>query len=131
MRVKIQAKTGTKIVNLNRRKAIRERCLNCTGWEYKEVANCEFVGCALYTFRSGQGKQNAKERDKAIRKYCMWCMCDQRSEIAKCTCPDCPIFPYRLSGGVDRSVEVATEPKNDHIEPGFEDKIQDEYRNIG
>ena len=127
MKVSILRKNGHEIVDLNGRKAIREQCLNCSGWEYKEVANCEFIGCALYPFKSGQGKQNAKERKKAIRKYCMCCLCDQRSEIVKCTCPDCPIFPYRLSGGVDRSVEITSLPKTGHIEAFPKPKIKKPY----
>ena len=60
MRVLIQAKNGTKEIDINRRKAIRERCLNGSAWVPKEVTNCEFTDCSLHPFRSGKGKQNAK-----------------------------------------------------------------------
>ena len=36
MKVRIRGKDGHKIANLNRRKAILERCLNCKGWYPKE-----------------------------------------------------------------------------------------------
>ena len=102
MRISILGKKGQKIVDLNRRKAIRERCLNCAGWFYKEVTNCIFTDCSLYPFRSGQGKQNAKVRSKAIRKFCLWCMNGQHGKVFKCLSVDCSLFTYRKTQ-VDRS----------------------------
>ena len=121
MKVQIQSRSGYKIINLNRRKAIRERCLNCSGWVPKEVSNCEFVDCPLYPFRSGKGKQNPAIRKKAIRNYCLWCMCGQRSEVSKCVCPDCPLFPFRMNG-IDRTIKIKSLPKNDHIDAVWGDK---------
>jgi hypothetical protein len=121
MKLKIQSKDGHKTINLNRRKAIRERCLNCSGWVPKEVSNCEFVDCSLHPFRSGKGKQNPKLRKKAIRKYCLWCMCSQRSEVSKCVSPDCPLFPFRQNG-IDRPPNIKSLLKNDHIEAVSEEK---------
>ncbi len=130
MKVTILGKNGLKVVDLNRRKAIRERCLNCAGWFHKEVTNCTFTGCPLYPFRSGQGKQNAKVRAKAIRNYCLWCMNGQRSEVSKCISPDCSLFPYRNSV-TDRSTEIQSLPKKGHIGPLCEDKIEVESNAIG
>ncbi|MDO9566102.1 MAG: hypothetical protein Q7J15_05110 [Candidatus Desulfaltia sp.] len=115
MKVSILGKNGLKAVYLNRRKAVREKCLNCAGWSYKEVTNCEFDDCDLYLFRFGKGKQNAKARAKAIRNYCLWCMNGQRSEVSKCASSDCPLFPYR-KGGIDRSAEIDPTQKKQHIE---------------
>ena len=95
MKVKIQSRDGHKIVNLNRRKAIRERCLNCSGWLAKEVTKCKFSDCQLYPFRTGQGRQDPKARNIAIRQYCLWCMNGRRTEVAKCPSFDCSLFPYR------------------------------------
>jgi len=67
MLVLIQYKNGQKEIDLNRRKAIRERCLNCTGWSYKMVKECPCNDCPLHPYRSGQGKQNAKKRFVAIK----------------------------------------------------------------
>ena len=122
MKVAILGKNGPKVVDLNRRKAIRERCLNCAGWYYKEVTNCTFTDCQLHPFRSGQGKQNAKARAKAIREYCLWCMNGQHGEISKCPSTDCSLFPYRKTK-TDRATEIKSLPKNDHIQAIFEDKI--------
>ncbi|ACL05864.1 conserved hypothetical protein [Desulfatibacillum aliphaticivorans] len=105
MKISILRKNGHEVVDLNRRKAIRERCLNCSGWVRSDVTHCDIPHCHLYPYRMGAGPQNAKEREKAIRRYCLECMGGQRAEIAKCTCPDCSLYPYRMSQ-VDRSVEI-------------------------
>jgi len=126
LKVSILCKNGRKVVDLNRRKAIRERCLNCTGWSYDEVTNCIFKDCPLYPFRSGKGKQNAKDRSKSIRSYCLWCMNGQLSEVSKCSSIDCSLFPYRKTR-TDRSTEIKSLRKKRHIEGIFEDKIESEY----
>jgi hypothetical protein len=123
MKVTILGKNGPKVVDLNRRKAIRERCLNCAGWYHKEVTNCTFTDCSLHPFRSGQGKQSAKARAKAIRKYCLWCMNGQHGEISKCPSTDCSLFAYRKNR-TDRSTEIKSLPKKSHIDAIFEDKIE-------
>jgi Zn-finger protein len=130
MRVLILGKNGPKSFDLNRRKAIRERCLNCSGWSHKELANCTFSDCPLYPFRSGQGKQNPKARSKAIKNFCRWCVNDQHGETSKCTSIDCSLFPYRKTR-TDRSTEIKSLPKKDHIEPYFERKTEKEYLSMG
>jgi hypothetical protein len=129
MIVKIQSKSVSKIVNLNRRKAIRERCLNCSGWIPKDVSNCSFKGCHLYPFRSGRGRQNAKARQKAIRKFCLWCAFNQFGEVSKCPSTVCPLFAYRKAVA-DRSVEIISDVKNEYIRPNSEDKKKNEYLNM-
>jgi hypothetical protein len=122
MKVKIQSKDGYRIININRRKAIRERCLNCSGWIATEVSNCGSVDCSLYPFRSGKGKQNPKSREKALRNYCRWCMCGQRSEVSKCVSTDCPLLSFRMNG-IDRSSKIESLLKSDHIEAVLEANI--------
>jgi hypothetical protein len=109
----ILGKDGLKIVSLNRRKAIRERCLNCSAWSPKEVKNCKFASypkdtegyCRLLPYRSGKGKQDAKQRAIDIRKYCLWCCAGQRNEVRLCVTKDCPLFPYRQTK-IDRTYEI-------------------------
>lgn len=127
MRTLIQGKHGPQIIDLNRRKAVRERCLNCTGWSVKEVTACEFVDCHLYAFRSGKGKQNAKARDKTIREFCLWCMNGQRLEVKLCPSQDCPLYPYRKST-TDRTQDMPDLQKKRHIEAVSEDKTESEYK---
>ena len=114
MKVKIPAKGGFTYVtkDLNRRKAIRERCLNCCAWSPKRVQDCGFgkpkdikYYCHLYPYRLGVGKQDAQARWKAIRQHCLWCCAGQVGEVTKCVSKYCPLFPYRFGIRTDRSVE--------------------------
>lgn len=130
MNVVILGKKGLKKVGINRRKAIRERCLNCTGWSYKEVTSCECADCLLYPFRSGQGKQNAKARSKAIRRFCLWCMNGQHGEVSRCPSKDCSLFPYRKTR-TDKSTEIKSLPEKGYIEPHFEKKRERIYLSMG
>ena len=130
MKISITTKNGLKIVDLNRRKAIREQCLNCSGWSHNEVSDCTFTDCSLYLFRSGRGKQNAKARSDAIRKYCLWCMNGQNVEVSKCPSTDCSLFPYRKTK-TDRSTEIKSLQKKGHIEAYFEEKKEKEYLSMG
>jgi hypothetical protein len=114
MRFMVLGRNGPVIMNLNRRKAIRERCLNCVGWIPKEVRICDFTLCALHPYRMVTGKQDVRDRAKAIRRYCLQCCNDQPTEVRLCPCRDCSLYPYRLSK-VDRSVEIKSDTKKLHI----------------
>ena len=128
--VSIVGNNGPKVVHLNRRKATREKCLDCSGWSHTDVKNCEFTDCSLHSFRSGQGKQSATARSKAIRKYCLRCMNGRHSEITKCPSTDCSLFMYRKYT-LDRSLKIQSLPKKAHIRPIFEKKNGDEYLRLG
>ena len=122
--VTIQSKTGLKDVSLNRRRAIREKCLNCSGWNLKEVEQCTFKDCALYPYRISGRKQNAKERNKAIRAHCTWCMAEDIYEIKRCTSPHCALFTFR--GVTATSQECPSLSQEAHIEGYFEANSPDE-----
>lgn len=119
MKATIMGKDGLRTVDLNRRKATREKCLNCSCWSPKEAIACKFKECPLRPFRSGEGRQKPKERQRAIRLYCLWCMVGRSSEVRKCPSLTCPLFPYRLKG-TDHSVEVPSNLEKGHIQPLFE-----------
>lgn len=108
MKIQIPTKRSSKIIAINRRKAIRERCLNCSEWSHHQITNCEFSDCNLHPFRMAKGKQDPKKRTKAVRQYCLWCVNGQYREIRKCTATDCPLFPYR-KWKIDRSVGIDAE----------------------
>jgi hypothetical protein len=129
LKVQISGKNGPKVIDLNRRRAIRERCLNCSSWFLKEVTHCEMKDCHLFPYRSGQGKQNATARKKSIRQYCLWCTCNQPKEIRLCPAKDCPLYAYRMMS-VDRSVEIKSESKIDYMEPVFQTKKETECQSI-
>lgn len=122
MRMRIQSKGSTRIVNINRRKAIRENCLNCSNWNTAEVQTCQHTDCPFYPYRLGRGPQDSKARAKAIRDYCLWCMAGSAYEVGNCVIEDCPLFPYRQSK-VDTSVEISpTGSQKGHIEQSLEPK---------
>jgi hypothetical protein len=103
VKVGIIGKNGHALVNINRRKAIHEKCLNCAGWLHKEVTNCFHEGCELYLFRTGKGPQIAADRSRSIRAYCLACCNGQVGEVSKCPCLECPLYLYRM-GSIDRAI---------------------------
>ena len=79
-------------------KAIRKRCIDCSGFELKAVRDCPFDGkqeeeCQLYTLRMGKGSRACLRR---IRKYCLWCCSDQAYEVRLCPAVECPLWVYRF-----------------------------------
>lgn len=130
MKVKILSMDGTKVVDLNRRRAIRERCLNCSGWHYTDVSECTSTDCPLYLYRMGTGKQDPKARAKAIREYCRWCCAGQVREVSRCTSGTCPLFAYRRST-TDKTVKIHDLSKKPHIDGSIEANFQNEYHSMG
>lgn len=100
--------TGIEIKILNRRKAIRERCVNCSGFSFKDVDSCKFKDCELYPYRMGKLQGTGVERNKAIKKYCTWCVGGENHNVKKCSAKKCPLWSYR-TGGTDRTQEIKEE----------------------
>ena len=55
-------------------KAIRLKCLDCSGWEWPEVARCQHTTCILWPLRFGKkpkgvaySKVSAKDYEKRIQ----------------------------------------------------------------
>ena len=105
MRIQTNIKGTIEAVNINRRKAIKLKCLDCSGGYHAEVKNCPLTDCPLYEFRTGEGKQDADKRNKAIRSKCMECTCGQRNEIRECVNVWCALWPYRMAN-VDKSIAI-------------------------
>ena len=118
MKIQIIRKEGLEVVNLNRREAIHERCLNCSGWIPTDVTDCSFIKCPLHSFRTRRGKQDAKLRTKAIKGYCLWCANGQVGEVTKCPCANCSLFAYR-KGGLDKAITSPSFEKIDRIGGNF------------
>jgi hypothetical protein len=118
MKATIQVKNGLKTLDLNRRRAIREKCLNCCCWVTTYAKDCIFgptyeKPCPLWPYRMGTGKQNAKARNRAIKDYCLWCMGGNQSEIPKCVSPNCALFNFRsgakrkMAGNVEKTLPAS------------------------
>ena len=105
--------------SLNRRKAIRLKCLGCSEDEPSQVRHCPITGCSLYPYRSGRGKQDPKERDRAIKAHCMYCKMDHLREIIECCYQECPLYEFR---GYIRLKKGQNQVKKDRLEV-FTDKI--------
>ncbi len=97
MKATILGKNGPMPVDLNRRRAARERCLQCTAWSSGAVSRCSHADCSLHPFRTGRGKQDPASRATAIREYCLWCMADNRNEVRLCPTETCALWGYRLA----------------------------------
>lgn len=56
---KILTKDGIQEKNLTPLKAIRQKCLECSNWNYAEVTRCHITDCALYPYRFGKVPNHA------------------------------------------------------------------------
>jgi hypothetical protein len=110
LKIRVLAPDGYKIVDLTRKKAIRERCLNCSAWSVSEVRYCVFEDCPLYPYRMGESvKHGADARAKVINAYCQWCINGNSHDVRECPAQHCPLFPYRMGWATDRSMEISDE----------------------
>lgn len=82
----------------SRRKAIMEKCLDCSGGNAKD---CECDGakeelCQLYPLRLRKLTRTGISPKKAIKSYCLWCMNGQKFEVKLCPSTDCGLWRFRL-----------------------------------
>lgn len=54
MKVKILGKNGPKVVDLNRRKAIRNYCLWCMNGQHAELSRYSSTDCSLFPYRKSK-----------------------------------------------------------------------------
>ena len=119
---RIRTKNGVQEVHINRRRACRFMCLECTGWEYNETSQCngkmmDGSICALFPYKDMSSKQNARGRSKAIRNFCLECMCGNVMDIVKCTSMLCPLYPYRNTKTDKTALTFKDLPKKDVESP--------------
>jgi len=74
-------------------KAIRQKCIDCSAFELKEVRECPSEDCSLYPLRMGKGSRATL---KKIRAYCLWCCNDQSTEVKLCPAVQCSLWEYRF-----------------------------------
>lgn len=46
-------------------RAIRAKCLDCSGGKATDVRNCHITGCALFAFRMGRNPNYLMKKDEA------------------------------------------------------------------
>ena len=74
-------------------KAIRQKCLDCSGFSVKEVRECPAIDCSFYPLRMGKGSRATL---KKIKAHCLWCCNNQNKEIKLCPAVQCPLWEYRF-----------------------------------
>lgn len=87
-------------------KAIRKRCLNCSGFSPQEVKDCpcfendgNLERCPLFPYRFGKRPANYQGKRairKAIRAYCLRCCGGNKKLVSKCPVTDCPLYRLRF-----------------------------------
>ena len=60
-----QPLTQGEVTGLSRLKAVRRRCLDCSGHSPAEVRGCRQTGCDLYLFRMGKGNRTMSDTQRA------------------------------------------------------------------
>lgn len=123
MKTTILSKDGTREIDLNRRRAIRERCVNCSGWNFAEVERCSHTDCDLYPYRMGKmEKGGSVERERALRAYCVWCMAGQINEVRLCPSALCPLHLFRLPSSA-KAMKGPSLPENHRGDGGRRDDL--------
>jgi hypothetical protein len=56
---------GNRTSKKNIWRAIREKCLNCSAYSWKDVATCKIPNCVLYPFRFGKALSRVTAKDVA------------------------------------------------------------------
>jgi len=106
-----------KVKNLTPLKAIKFRCVDCSGGSYKEVKECpcyedngSIEKCPLWLYRFGKRPKEKPELTpiKAIRKYCLWCCCGGYKEVKECPVKDCSLYEYRMGKNPKRKLNLSS-----------------------
>jgi len=92
----LKSKAKQKSRKTDQRQGIRQYCMMCSCNDFQEVRNCELTGCALYVFRTGDGKQDSHIRSKSIHDFCLWCKENSTDNIFGCDTKDCPLYSFRI-----------------------------------
>jgi len=90
-------------------KAIKLKCLDCVGFSYQNVRDCESKTCHLYPYRLGKNPYTGKTRSRTLILYCTSCMNGQPRAIRNCTSKYCPLFVHRVGAKSDKSVDKTVE----------------------
>ncbi len=65
--------------------AIRDKCLDCSGYSSKEVTECEMRDCSLWFYRFDRKPKDRPSRPlQAMRKKCLWCSNGNPDEVKLC-----------------------------------------------
>lgn len=106
-------------------KAIRARCLDCSGYSVKEVRECSIDTCPLHPYRFGHRPSEGATLTpmKAIRRHCVGCCNGSSSEVRLCTAENCALQAFR-SGHRPKTnnyTDADINSENRKLQRGFSD----------
>ena len=106
--------------------AIRRRCLDCSGYNQKEVRECYHnkpippfdIACPLHPYRMGKGRPKLK----VIKAYCIQCQGEHGLSslyVKECTDKDCSLYPFRLGHNPNISEETKQKRRERALRAGL------------
>lgn len=106
-------------------KAIRARCLDCSGGSVKDVRECPITDCPLHEYRLGHRPNEGATLTpmKAIRKHCLTCCNCSSLEVRLCSAENCALQAYK-SGHRPKANNYTTadvKSENRKLQRGFSD----------
>ncbi len=106
-------------------RAIRAKCIDCSGGQLKEVTECKKKSCKNWPYRHGKRPKPGSEEERvllatmrrltpiqAIRAKCKDCCASATKEVKMCPSNHCPHWSYRHGkrpkpGSAEERVHVA------------------------
>ena len=58
----IDTPDGVETITLTPRKAIRKKCLECSGWSATQARECHITTCALWPYRMPHGAESIEKQ---------------------------------------------------------------------
>lgn len=96
--VNVRTDKGILEIKVSRAKAVKLRCLDCCGFNKKQVKECDGVNCPLYEMRLKgklEGERAGSRRTRAIKDYCLLCCNEHKGLIKLCVDVNCSFHQYR------------------------------------
>lgn len=106
-------------------KAIRARCLDCSGFSVKEVRDCTHDDCPLHQYRFGHRPSEGATLTpmKAIRAHCLGCCNGSATEVRLCTAEGCALQAFKSGHKpkMNNYTETIIDSENRKLQGGFSD----------
>lgn len=93
-------------------KAIRAKCVDCSGGQLKQARRCSFEGCPMHSLRMGRG---GRATLMPIKAFCIWCCAGQRHEVKLCPAVKCPLWEYRFGKRPKKDSGLQKKVTREHI----------------
>lgn len=107
----VRTKNGIEEIYLTRSRAIRLRCLDCCGFDKRQVKECSNTECCLFEMKLNgklEGEKAGIRRNKTIREFCKICMCGDKKLVLECTDTNCSFFTLRPKKRIRKNERQST-----------------------